>query len=560
MKIIILGGYGVFGGRLCELLASDARLDILVAGRSFQKAQAFCSLLHGLANCQPLKLERDLHLLEQIKQIQPDLIIDASGPFQAYGEDPYRVVRACLAASINYMDFADGSEFVDGISQFDLEAKQKNLYILSGVSSFPVLTAAVVRHLSSGWKEIHSINAGIAPSPYAIVGLNVIKAISAYAGQPISLISGGKPSVAHAFTESRRYTISPPGKLPLKNTRFALVDVPDLKVLPKMWTALDSIWMGAGPTPEILLRMLNGLAWLVKYRLLGSLILFAPIFHFVISRVRWGEHRGGMFVEISGIDGSSKSTISAWHLLAEGDDGPYIPCMALEAIIHRTLNCQPPATGARPANSDLELSDYESLFSKRKIYTGCRDAVEVSAKSPVFTAVLGRAWEHVPLAIQKLHNAPSGSRFEGVANIVRGDNLMSKFIANLFGFPKAGKNIAINFTITKENGAEIWRRQFGNSVLATFVTRGVGRSEHLICERFGPFTFGIALILENGKLHYVVRNCCFFGLPLPTCLCPVGDSFEYETNCKFHFNIEIKAPMIGLIVRYQGFLDAKKAD
>jgi len=211
MKIIILGGYGVFGGRLCQLLATDSRLSIYVAGRSYDKAQQFCSNLNPGAMFAPLEFNREKNVAKQLQQVQPDLIIDASGPFQTYGSDPYRLVKACLENGINYMDFADGSEFVTGISQFDEQAKAKNIFILSGVSSFPVLTAAVVRHLSTCWKKVQSIKAGIAPSPYAVVGMNVIRAISAYAGQPVSLIRDGKSTHGYALAHKcKRITFPGP--------------------------------------------------------------------------------------------------------------------------------------------------------------------------------------------------------------------------------------------------------------------------------------------------------------------------------------------------------------
>ena len=159
----------------------------------------------------PLEFNREKNVAKQLQQVQPDLIIDASGPFQTYGSDPYRLVKACLENGINYMDFADGSEFVTGISQFDEQAKAKNIFILSGVSSFPVLTAAVVRHLSTGWKKVQSIKAGIAPSPYAVVGMNVIRAISAYAGQPVSLIRDGKSTHGYALAHKcKRITFPGP--------------------------------------------------------------------------------------------------------------------------------------------------------------------------------------------------------------------------------------------------------------------------------------------------------------------------------------------------------------
>jgi hypothetical protein len=77
--------------------------------------------------------------------------------------------------------------------------------------------------------------------------------------------------------------------------------VPDQQVLPDLWPEVQSIWIGAGPVPEILHRMLNGLAWLVRFKIIPSLVPFAPLFDFVINHVRWGEDRGGMFVEIAGM-------------------------------------------------------------------------------------------------------------------------------------------------------------------------------------------------------------------------------------------------------------------
>src|ERR671923_360522 len=336
MKILILGGYGTFGGRLAHLLAEEERLTLLLAGRSIQKAKKFCEGLPSGAQKVPVFFDRNGNVEAQIREINPNIVVDAMGPFQAYGDDPYRGVKACIANRVDYMDLADGSDFVKGIRQFDQEAKAKNIYVLSGVSSFPVLTAAVVRKLSQDMTCVNRIKAGIAPSPYAGVGLNVIRAIASYAGKPVSLIRNGKPATGYALTETMRYTICPPGHLPLKNTLFSLVDVPDLKVLPEHWPELDSIWLGAGPVPEILHRMLIGLSWLVRLRILPSLLPFASLFHFVTNTVRWGEHRGGMFVSVEGTNQGGERIERSWHLLAEGGDGPFIPSMAVQALI---LNC-----------------------------------------------------------------------------------------------------------------------------------------------------------------------------------------------------------------------------
>ena len=86
-KILILGGYGVFGGRLAQLLADEPQVTLILAGRSLEKARAFCASLPGAAPRIALAFDRDGDLGAQLASIRPDLIVDASGPFQAYSGD-----------------------------------------------------------------------------------------------------------------------------------------------------------------------------------------------------------------------------------------------------------------------------------------------------------------------------------------------------------------------------------------------------------------------------------------------------------------------------------------
>jgi Domain of unknown function (DUF4166)/Saccharopine dehydrogenase NADP binding domain len=554
MKIIIIGGYGVFGGRLCQLLATDSRLSLFIAGRSLKDASAFCSSLPIEATRQALVFDRDKNLSEQLSAIRPDLVIDASGPFQSYGNEPYRLIKACIACEVNYMDFADGSDFVKGVSQFDQAAQERGIYVLSGVSSFPVLTAAVVRRLAHDLESVISIKAGIAPSPYAGVGMNVIRAIAAYSGQNIKLVRGGSPTLATALVENTRYTIAPPGRLPLRNIRFSLVDVPDLQVLPELWPELESIWVGAGTVPEVLHRMLNAMAWLVKLRILPSLRPFAPLFYYIMNAARWGEHRGGMFVEIEGTKTDRTKVSRSWHMLAEGNDGPFIPCMAIEAVIKRTLAGNKPASGARPASKDLELDDYEQLFSKRTILTGQREWINDSRSKLIFKTLLGSAWNDISEPLQKLHSADSEQVWSGKATVERGKGCLARLVAFVFQFPNENNCVDVAVKIKPTVSGEIWQRTFASQQFFSVLSLGEGLSDRLLNERFGPFSFGIALVSEDSKLKYVVRNWRFLGLPLPNVLAPKGNTYEFERDGKFCFHVEINHPVTGLIVKYIGTL------
>ena len=58
MKILILGGYGVFGGRLAHLLRDLSQITLLVAGRDEVRAQQFCAGFEGKAAVVPVRLDR----------------------------------------------------------------------------------------------------------------------------------------------------------------------------------------------------------------------------------------------------------------------------------------------------------------------------------------------------------------------------------------------------------------------------------------------------------------------------------------------------------------------
>lgn len=93
MKLLIIGGYGTFGGRIVELLEHEPRLTLIVAGRSLAKAQECCAARMGArAALMPLAFDREGDASAQLAAIAADTVIDASGPFQAYGADRYRII------------------------------------------------------------------------------------------------------------------------------------------------------------------------------------------------------------------------------------------------------------------------------------------------------------------------------------------------------------------------------------------------------------------------------------------------------------------------------------
>ena len=77
MKILIIGGYGVFGGRLAELLSDIASLELVIGGRSLRRAAQFCEAYRGQASVRPLQVDRDA-IEPALAAERPALVVDAA--------------------------------------------------------------------------------------------------------------------------------------------------------------------------------------------------------------------------------------------------------------------------------------------------------------------------------------------------------------------------------------------------------------------------------------------------------------------------------------------------
>jgi hypothetical protein len=365
----------------------------------------------------------------------------------------------------------------------------------------------------------------------------------------VKLLRGGVNTHGTGLAESMRFTVAVPGRLPLHNIHFSLVDVPDLQVIPPEHPTMTDIWMGAGPVPEILHRILNVLAKARAALHLPSWAPFSCLFYVVLNAMKFGEHRGGMFIRARGIrDG--RLVERSWHLLAEGNDGPFIPSMAIEAIIRKQLAGMPPVPGARPGTRALELADYDKLFAGRTIFTGFR----AEEQGPLYQRILGAAFNTLPPRVRELHADQSRRCWSGKAQIRRGAGLLARIVGALIGFPPAGDDIAVTVTLAPEQCGERWTRNFNGKMFNSVQSCGQGKNQHLLVERFGMVSVSLALVVEGDRLYLIPRRWAVLGIPMPKALLPQGQPFETEESGLFRFDVEIRAPIVGLIVAYKGWL------
>jgi saccharopine dehydrogenase-like NADP-dependent oxidoreductase len=181
--ILVIGGYGGFGGRLSRRL-SRSGYRVLVGGRSLRKARAFCN---GLQHCRPIGVDRHGDVAAILLAERPNIVVDAAGPFQ---HSDYRVIEACIGARVAYIYLAEARDFVTGVGRFDDKAKVAGVPIISGASSVPALSHAIVAELAAGLDQVSAIEIAIGASSRASAGPSVSKAILRGVGQELQHWSG----------------------------------------------------------------------------------------------------------------------------------------------------------------------------------------------------------------------------------------------------------------------------------------------------------------------------------------------------------------------------------
>jgi len=133
-RILVLGGYGHFGGRIGRALAHDATL--IIAGRDGVKANVAARILG--ARHEGVALDHTAtDLAARLRALRAATVIHTCGPFQGQN---YHVAQACIAAGAHYVDLADGRAFVADIAGLDGAARERGVLVTSGASTLPALS------------------------------------------------------------------------------------------------------------------------------------------------------------------------------------------------------------------------------------------------------------------------------------------------------------------------------------------------------------------------------------------------------------------------------------
>ena len=231
---------------------------------------------------------------------------------------------------------------------------------MTGASTLPALSHAVIDDLIAGWSEVAAIRVGIFPGNRAPRGRSVVEAILSYVGKPVREFRDGKWRETPGWALRGRVDCGPAGR------RWAsLCDTPEQELLVRRYQPMRSAEFVAGLELWLLHLGLWLLSFPVRWGWIRSLRPWAGLLLWLAQQLRpFGSDRGAMIVEAEGQGARGEPVASRWTLDATTNLGPLVPVVPALALIRRLRDGWKPEPGAYPCSGILSLGELEAILDE----------------------------------------------------------------------------------------------------------------------------------------------------------------------------------------------------
>jgi NAD(P)-dependent dehydrogenase (short-subunit alcohol dehydrogenase family) len=546
-SVLLVGATGAFGERLAAGLIRSG-IAVIAVARNTARLEKLARQLGTQISIETCERSRiDTPFLNILRSRHPGLyaVADASGPFQASDD---RLPRAAIGAHLHYVDLADARDFVGHISDLDQAARSADIAVLSGASSTPALSHAVLDWLVADARTIMSIDVSIAPGNRAPRGLSVVQAILSTVGQPVRVFRGGRWSEHAGWSLGKTVTLPGIGKRPV-----ALCETPDLDLLVARYhPTVDAIFR-AGLELSLLHYGVAALGLFVRLGLVKTLTPLARPLRTIADLLKpFGSDRGGMRIDARLVNDKGDLVHRVWTLSANAGAGPYIPTLpalaALKMLADNSLSW-------RGAAACAGIIPYDVIAAQFTHHGITAKQCGTATPPPLMKRLLGADYDILPAVIRNGHDVSGVLVLEGRADATSPDGIITAIFSRVFRFPRGGANMPLRVEMRGENdGSETWTRIYPDVTMRSNL-RNADPSTQCLDEVFGPIAIRLKWRATDVSLTLSPIGARLFGIPLPSFLCPRSIAREtVDNNGRFQFDVDIAMPLIGPIVRYRGYL------
>ncbi len=168
----------------------------------------------------------------------------------------------------------------------------------------------------------------------------------------------------------------------------------------------------------------------------------------------------------------------------------------------------------------------------------------------LYRRLLGERFDDLPGQVRALHDVEVECIWVGKADVRRGGNAIARGLASALGLPPEGRDQSLRVTFKPCSGSEVWARAFGTK---RFVSTQWAEGAQLR-ERVGPVTLRMTMQQDAEGLGLTLAGVQVLGVPLPAVLLPRIHTRETERGGRYCFEVEAFMPLLGLLVRYEGWL------
>lgn len=538
-RVVLVGATGAFGQRLARLLAARSDNQLVLAARRSAPLDALAAEL----GCEAARFDREHP--ETLASLHPWAVVDAAGPFQT---SDLRLARAAIACGAHYVDLADARDFVAAFPDaLDAHAHAGGVLAVTGASSTPALSNAVLDELTAGWARIEAVAVAISPAARAPRGLSVMQAILSYVGRPVRLFAGGRWTWEPGWGRVRRMDF--PG---LGARLASLCETPDLDILPTRFAVRREARFMAGLELAPLHLGLWLLSWPVRWRWTRSLVPLArPLLWAAGLVANLGSDRGGMLVTASGQGADGARVAARWGLWAEEGSGTNVPVAAAAAVLRGLANGKIVARGAQACAGLLSLDQILAELSHLPVFT--RTDETWPDHPSLLRRLLGSRVEALPPEVARIHAGEAPATFRGRGR-ARGDRSLLARLARAFGgLPEPGAYPTLEVDIVPDAAGETWTRRFGPRTFRSRLASlgAIGEFE----ERLWPLAFAFAAEPVRDGFRWRLLRWRLGPLRLPMALAPRIRATTFARDDVYQFRVLVAHPMLGTIFGYAGRLN-----